>query len=288
MHNAVDLSGTVSDAQAFLDDLIKLSKPRPAASGKDAPPTTPPSVADFIALLEKHQSSSHHFLHQVVKNSPELREKYRAFGQHIANEFRSPVPSINPNPVAEPVSISPKTLALLSRLVSNLSEPDRKAVKSELAAHAAYLASLSTDSTARIRALLSASASTSTSRTSTKTNTKPNTHTSRPLGPGVYLARWQSLLDNTALTPATANGSVRHGANPEAREASRRDVDGEARGGASEEAESAEQAVEAEASRAPEVKRTLALLAERWWEVLRDWRRETEVGVGAETEADVD
>ena len=263
VHNAVDLSGTVYDAQAFIDDLIKLSKPRPASSAKDTPPAGPPSIEDFIALLEKHQSSTHRFLHQVVKNSPELREKYRAFAHHIAAEFRSEAPPSTSANVEKSASVSPQAHALLTRLFNELQSSDRKTVRSELAAHAEYLASLSASSTARIHALLSTSTSSSSPIPSSK---------SPPLGPGIYLARWQSLLDATALTPTSPNGSIRHGNSPEAISASRRDTDGEQKGGESQNAKGAAEAAEHEASRAPDVRRTVALLGQRWWEVLREWK----------------
>jgi len=60
----VDLSDTVSDFEAFLGDMLKISKIQDE--------TSIPTVGDFVALLKKHQYSCHKFLHQVCKNGKEL------------------------------------------------------------------------------------------------------------------------------------------------------------------------------------------------------------------------
>jgi len=49
-------------------------------------------------------------------------------------------------------------------------------------------------------------------------------------GPGAYLARWQALLDDTAITPATAKGPIRYGRSKEVQQNSKADVDGGKRG----------------------------------------------------------
>jgi hypothetical protein len=235
IHNAVDLSSTVSDAQAFLDDLIKLSR-LPAAS-KDTV-----SVEDYVKLLEKHQSSSHRFLHQVVKNGPEIRKWYKEFAHKVLDQFRA---------LSNPKLTSSFTLSdKLNAMFESLSSSDQTVVLQEIHAHGSYLGYLSDSSSARIDALL---------KQSDKTT----------YGPGVYLARWQALLDETSLTPLEVGGTVRYGGNQEAREASRTNVDGKKEGDPH-----LADVVESEVSKAPEVNRTEALLGIPFLELLRNWKRE--------------
>ena len=71
LHNAADLSDGVSDFEAFLNDLIKVSTIQGKAKGNH----NTPSVEDYCQLLRKHQGSSHKFIHQVLKKSKDLFER---------------------------------------------------------------------------------------------------------------------------------------------------------------------------------------------------------------------
>ncbi|CAN9259442.1 unnamed protein product [Alternaria alternata] len=105
IHNAVDLSGTVTDAEAFITDLIKTAKPkkkgtksretsksRPSspdpASILDQEASDAPTVEDFVQLLKKHAPSMHKFLHHVTKNAPQLAQDYLVYAKRIFSEFR--------------------------------------------------------------------------------------------------------------------------------------------------------------------------------------------------------
>lgn len=236
VHNAVDLAGTVADAQAFIDDLIKLSKTQ---SNKSSQIT----VEDYVKLLEKHQNSSHQFLHQVCKNGKELAAWYKDFVHMVASKFRvldEGVPKLSDSAEAK-----------LKALVADLSTSDRDNVLEEVHRHAEYLKQLSDSSSARIKATLE----------------KKSTTT---YGPGVYLARWQALLDNTVITPSQPKGQVRKAGSKEAKEASRTDVDGEKEGNAN-----AEKQVEEEAVKAPYVGTIVKLLMSKFWEMLREWGDKT-------------
>ena len=243
VHNAVDLSGTVYDTQNFLDDLIKLSKPRNDKA------SDLPSVEDYIKLLEKHQSSCHHFLHQAVKNGPEIREWYKAYGRTILAEFQTEASEAN---------LSINMIQKLNSLFQSLSPPDQTAVRKEVDARRDYLNTLSIASTNRIKALLSH-------------NSSDNAKTA--FGPGVYLAHWQNLLDATALTPDQLQGPVRHGRDLDAKKDSRVNVDGKTQSGGSAAATTAvDQKVQSELGLAPDMRKTVALLSGRFWEVLREGR----------------
>ncbi|KAI9692751.1 MAG: hypothetical protein M1820_009394 [Bogoriella megaspora] len=217
IHNAVDLSGTLSDFEAYLTDLINLTKNgstgnsnsnshhrtssrptspfrKPDDKSKDDP--QPPSVEDYVALFRKHVKSTHKFLHQVAKNGPEITSWFRDYAHNAAAQFRIS------DSVTNTAGAGTMT-ATMNSLFSNLSEPNRKIVTKELDAHAKYLASLTSSSEQRLESVIS-------------TNTS-----STPYGPGTYLARWQSLLDATPITPSTTNGKVRTGQDLDVKEASK-------------------------------------------------------------------
>lgn len=126
-----------------------------------------------------------------------------------------------------------------------LSESDRKLVLQELEAHHKYIDELRAASAARISAVIK--------RTQ-----------SMPFGPGAYLARWQQLMDNTVVTPATLKGPVRYGGTQSVKSEARKDVDGTpdavAAAGAS--------ADESKPLAAPKADTTLRLLAGRFRVVL--------------------
>ena len=235
VHDAVDLSGTVSDAQAFLDDMIKLSKPQ---NNK----VSEVSAEDFVKLLEKHQISSHRFLHQVCKNGKELVSWYKKFGEQVVSQFRT----------SNGENSSHSGMAdKLNNLLADLSASERESILKEIDHHAKYMQHLEDSSFARFKDTL-------------------NKCRKTDYGPGVYLARWQALLDGTEITPATAEGPVRKAGDKETKEASRADVDGEKRGDAT-----VDKAIEEEVAKAPEVGSTVKLLMSKFWELLRDWGRES-------------
>ncbi|KAL8937892.1 MAG: hypothetical protein Q9216_004198, partial [Gyalolechia sp. 2 TL-2023] len=90
LHNAVDLAAGVSDLQAFLDDLIALSLldktsssgDRSGNGGVKMKKKRVPTVQDYVRLLQKHQKSSHVFIHQALKNGKELSQWYREYALH--------------------------------------------------------------------------------------------------------------------------------------------------------------------------------------------------------------
>lgn len=84
-HNAVDLSDTVADFQAFITDMLKVARIQPP--GKDGN-TIVPSVGDFVQLLRKHQYSSHKFIHQLCSKGKEVTQWYLDWAKQSASQFR--------------------------------------------------------------------------------------------------------------------------------------------------------------------------------------------------------
>lgn len=210
LHNSVDLSGGTADLQAFLHDLLEVSKL--SSKSKDA---KPPTVEDFVRLLKKHQGSSHRFLHQTLKNGKELREWYHGYAKHAAEQYRQKTDH-PPTSDEDGVAGAGDLTLDLQDIVFNLSVEDRQKVIKELDSHAKYLRSLSQASEKRMKTVVRNAAE----------GKSETLH-----GPGIFLEKWQALMDNTAITPATAQGPVRHGSSESVQEATKVDVDGTKKGG---------------------------------------------------------
>lgn len=217
IHNAVDLSGTVTDAEAFLTDLIKASKPKKKTGNKSretsrSRPSSPapasitdqeasevPTVEDYVQLLRKHAPSMHKFLHQVTKNAPDLANDYLVYAKRIFAEYK-----VDDNArVAEEKGEggAGNMTAPLQALFSSLSKDKQDELKKLLDQHEAHLRTLKDTSQSRLQSIMSPSSSSESAK-----NAHGSTH-----GPGMYLSRWNSLLDSTLITPATIHGPVRKG-----------------------------------------------------------------------------
>ena len=188
VHRAVNLADTMWDFERFVTDLLKTA--RPWAGGKNDSKT--PAVEDFVDLLHRHQTSCHKFLHQVAKNDKEVLNWWREYVKGVIRHFRSGEAPPSSQSVVPDAVVAGGLQKRLEAKFDYLSIEDQENAKSELDAHARYLSELHAASEARIAAVIR--------RTRTT-----------PFGPGAYLARWQDLLDQTPITPATAHGAVRYG-----------------------------------------------------------------------------
>ncbi|KAK2025694.1 hypothetical protein LX32DRAFT_596163 [Colletotrichum zoysiae] len=179
VHNKVNLSDHVRDAQTFLDQLIATSKPRKGRS-RGEPDVVMPTVEDYVQLCKKNRHLLYKWLHAVCKNCPEVRDQFRAWSKDSLTAFRKTDRGGE--------SIEDQLAGIFGRV------PDatKEALLPVIDAHAAYLRELDELSLARMQAILDGGSSTMA-------------------GPGVYLARWQSLMDETLITPESPVGPVRHG-----------------------------------------------------------------------------
>ena len=246
VHNAVNLSDTVGDFEQFLRDLIKLSKLHTDKSGKSVVPT----VGDFVQLLRKHQSAGHKFIHQCCKNGKEVTSWYIDWVKNAAAQFRCSSSS------AEHSGMGDLSLPLGAQF-SSLPSDTREIILPILDQQAAYLDQINASSLSRVSDVLHTPPSSnpqisrifSTHGLPGLSNSRPGSRTASPdrastksepdedsgktptvasdPGPGVYLARWQHLLDSTLITPATAHGPVRRAGNQDVVNQSATDVDGE-------------------------------------------------------------
>ncbi|PBP17004.1 px domain containing protein [Diplocarpon rosae] len=138
LHQAVDLSGTVSDFQAFLDDVLAL-----APAGKR---TATASVGDFVRILRKHQHSCHRFIHQACKNGPELSSWYQEYARSSAAQFRVNDQTGDATSSPAPLAGAGKLTASLETAVLQLPATQRAQVLAECDAFASYHARLSSTS----------------------------------------------------------------------------------------------------------------------------------------------
>lgn len=217
IHNAVDLSGTVTDAEAFLTDLIKVSKPKKRTGSKSreasrSRPSSPgpasitdqetsevPTVEDYVQLLRRHAPSLHKFLHQVTKNAPDLANDYLVYAKRIFAEYKVDDHAKAAEERGE--GGAGNMTGPLHSLFSSLPNEKQEELKKLLDTHEKHLTSLKGTSQTRLESIMSASSTITPAKAA-----HGSTH-----GPGMYLSRWNSLLDSTPITPATIHGPVRKG-----------------------------------------------------------------------------
>lgn len=220
---------------ALADNPQKTGKPK-GLKGQEEPAT----VEDFVDLLHRHQSSVHKFLHQAAKNGKEMVSWWQDYAHKATQQFRNDeTPPPSAAIISDRMAMGGVKQALEADFAA-LPESDRKQIIEELAAHHRYIEELRTASAARISAVIKRTEST-------------------PFGPGAYLARWQQLMDNTVVTPATFNGPVRYGGSQSVKADARKDIDG---------TEASVKVDENKQLAAPKVETTLRLLADRFRTIL--------------------
>ena len=206
IHNVVDLSASLIDTENFITDFLKCAKVESnSAVAQDNFGINLPTIEDLVALLRKHAVSTQRYLHLVAKGCKGVTEQYRSYLNEVASEFRCAEGR------SDACNGAGNVTEMLNEIVSNLSTEDRQHVLEKLDDHARYLAEVSACSSARLHSILSGANAT----------LEP---------PGIYPARWQSLLDDIPITPDTTNGPIRYGRDSNVRAAARVDVDGVTKG----------------------------------------------------------
>ena len=246
LHQAVDLSAGVSDAEAFLNDLINISR----VDGKNGSSRSP-SVEDYCRLLDKHQGSSHRFIHQVLKNGKELSIWYHEYAEHAAKQYQQE------NFHAKADELPTNTAAgdftpQLESLFGALTDDEKSTVLKEADKHAQYLSSLSETSTSRMKTVI---------------RQLPQPDSNTMLGPGMFISRWQALMDEAPITPAEPEGPVRHGKDASVKDATRVDTDGSKKGTAG-----VQEKVQDSIVPPPDVSNSVRLLSPGFWDTLRSIR----------------
>ncbi|OAA74169.1 hypothetical protein ISF_01070 [Cordyceps fumosorosea ARSEF 2679] len=185
VHERVDLGAHLTDLQEFITQFIRVSTP--ANGGGGAPTVT---VEDYVKLLNDHKPLLHRFVHAVAKNCPDVWRDLRAWSNASIARFRQEMAG------GDDGTRSAMDEAL-DGLVAGLSGEARTAVLAAVDEHAEYLAALKEGSDARLAQLAAGNSSGG----------------GECWGPGVYLARWQDILDDTLITPdGGTGGKPRRGA----------------------------------------------------------------------------
>ncbi|KAL8639603.1 MAG: hypothetical protein Q9226_008854 [Calogaya cf. arnoldii] len=208
LHQAVDLGSGVTDLQNFLDDVIGLSlidRTKPAKL---------PTVRDFVHLLERHQKSSHVFIHQALKNGKQLSQWYHEYASQAIEQYKQTQAK---DKAAGGGTAAGDLTQCLNKLVSKLSKDQQQQVHRQLDHHAAFLDGLSQQSKARMDRTIRASLA------ADKSDPEPEVEGS----PGMFLLKWQYFIDRSPITPGPSNGPPRSGKSGSVIDATAVDVDGE-------------------------------------------------------------
>ena len=245
LHQAYDLSGGVADLENFLNDLINVS----TVKSKNGV-TKPPSVEDFCRLLQRHQGSSHRFIHQVLKNNKDLCRQYYDYAVHAARQYRQETERAIDDESTGTAAAGDFT-PHLETLFSNIPDTERDKVIEEIEHHAEYLFILAHSSTQSMKTVI---------------NHLAEGESDIERGPGMYLSRWQTLMDETPITPANPSGPVRTGKSESVRDATAVDIDGKRKGDAA----NLEKVDDSEEATPPDVSNTVRLLVPGFQDVLRD------------------
>lgn len=196
----------MADAQAFIDDLINLSL-LDKTKRSDIP-----TVQDFVHLLQKHQGSSHVFIHQALQNGKELSEWYHEYTRKAVGQYKQEN-KIELSRVH--VAAAGDCTAMLEKLMAAISGDERHMVIDELDRYAAFLESLAGKSTHQMQQIIRASLASDNNKDA-KTDGNP----------GMFLNKWQHHMDQTTVTPGPEGGPPRTGGTDSVKDATAVDVDG--------------------------------------------------------------
>lgn len=221
VHSQVDLREHVEAGQAFIDDFIKTSKPKKAEAGASAPlrsmvggdskPCKMPTVDDYVDLLMRNRGLMYKWVHSLAGSCPDVWKELRKWAKDVSVKFRQEQKSAEATTSSAETSqtdekttdesdVRTKTRNVssmddrLDKLFQSLPQDSQQPILQTLDSHAAYLAHLQAVSLCRLQRIIDS-----------------DSETGSMSGPGIYLSRWQSLLDSTPITPAKPKGPVREG-----------------------------------------------------------------------------
>lgn len=266
VHEGLDLREHVTSVETFIGDFIETSKPKKVKGGNKTgktkmQETRPPSVEEYVALLRRNKALLFKWVHQFAGKCTGLCDMFQKWAHVALNEFKQ----------QEESSSGAGTISdQLQGLYSQLSADKQKEVLPLLNAHAKYLSQLETLSQQRMQQVLDqlgkeAAAEDQGSQKSSKSSSAsslPRASAGGPSmsGPGVYLMRWTSLLDDTLVTPVTISGPLRHGREVKGRTSQGKTISEGVKGGWDASAIAKEE--EYTVPPAPDVEKVMALLGE--------------------------
>lgn len=226
LHEKVDLREHISAAETFIADFIETSKAKrvpisinTTADIKEAGMSTrAPSIEDYVSLLRRNRHLLYNWLHQVASQCPEIRDEFRVWANDTIKVFRqtrrAPCPPIPPVAPVTGIdtqrrgaagSLSSNLQALYTALPATVKGPVIAAVDS----HAAYLTALETLSLKRMQHILDDMPEGGV--LAVDDSLDDGASKSSISGPGMFLSRWQQLLDETVVAPNVPGGPLRGG-----------------------------------------------------------------------------
>lgn len=188
IHDKVDLRDHITDAQAFVDQFIAVGKGHKVEREGGAAEYTPPTVEDYVKLLRDNKKKMYKWLHAGAKAAPEVTSIFRNWSNEAVVHFRKPGVPIK----GSSSHVEGRMVEQVGDIFDGLADEKKKELMPTIDAHAAYLDAIGQISRSRIQDILDGDSSTMA-------------------GPGLFLVMWQSLLDDTEITPSSAAGPVRKG-----------------------------------------------------------------------------
>ncbi|CEJ82186.1 hypothetical protein VHEMI02268 [[Torrubiella] hemipterigena] len=185
IHSHTNLRQHMESLQEFISDFLKVSIPK--KDGGNEPKLV--AVEDYVALIRRHRAPLHRFLHDVAKNCPDVRDNMKTWSSNSMAAFRQIASDSDPKQ-----SNMGKALTELYASLDVAAQPE---ILDAITSHASYLSTLKSLSSAKFQYIVKASSENSGGDTTS--------------GPGIYLSRWEGLLDETAITPERKSCPVRHG-----------------------------------------------------------------------------
>jgi len=238
VHDNVDLKKLVTAAENFLNDAIAVSKCQSPengqnkAGGEETSKSTygKATVDDYVALLHRHkQGFMYDYLHSVAKSCPDIRDMWGKWISDIVTIFRDTyVPgsihlaksqSKKEKPAVDKTTATAANggAGRISQEIETLFEEAPSAKKEEILSaideYIDYLDDLEDISDTRMQRLIDGAAQASpTKEEGTEDDeAKPRSKSGNMTGPGMYLAMFEHLLNNTPITPDTPRGPPRRG-----------------------------------------------------------------------------
>lgn len=223
IHEKIDLREHVAAGEAFITDLLNTSKPKPPRKISTSDPsqkplrTQAPSIEDYVALLRRNRHLLYNWLHQFASQCPSIRDEFRAWAKETVKLFRQSQRSPNPSTLGERPPAPSDTAyrggaagalsSNLQLLYAALPTTTKQPVLTAIDAHASYLTALERLSLERMQRILDDMPSGGVLAADKDTKASK----ASICGPGMFLARWQQLLDDAVVTPETPDGGLRRG-----------------------------------------------------------------------------
>ncbi|KAK0616771.1 PX-associated-domain-containing protein [Immersiella caudata] len=228
LHEKVDLREHISAAETFIADFIETSRAKRTPNGisnntavdfeTSGAKTRAPSIEDYVSLLRRSRHFLYNWLHQVAGQCPEIREDFRAWANRTIRIFRQGrrTPCVPPSEGVPATGVDTQRKGAAGALSSNLQAlyaalpaTVKPSVIAAVDAHAKYLTELETLSLKRMQHILDDMPGDGI--LSVDDNPECDANKISICGPGMFLSRWQQLLDDTVVAPYVPSGPLRRG-----------------------------------------------------------------------------